>query len=83
MGEMERKGDADGMRGDGRCNRECMHSPVSPEGRTETSTSPRAASTAQTLGALEQARVDRRPGGIPGSASGMRRAADWLQRRLG
>lgn len=23
------------MRGDGRCNRECMHSPVSPEGRTE------------------------------------------------
>jgi hypothetical protein len=42
------------MRGDGRCNRECMHSPVSPEGRTETSTSPRAASTAQPVGALEQ-----------------------------
>lgn len=41
------KGKTSQTRGDGRCNRECMHSPVSLEGRTKTSTSPRAAAPAQ------------------------------------
>lgn len=88
------KGKSSRMRGGGRCNRECMYGvgtqPVSLEGRTKTSTSPRAAAPAQhstNFGSLEQARVDRRPGGIPGgakpSASGMRGAADWLQSCLG